>query len=152
MVGAMKRVLSSALLFGLLCCAAAGPKAAKAQEFGPGDIDRLAAMSKADPNQFRGVAGVARFTGIGTVRSTSKEYGTNTTMGPGEVTCQAKAPGVAAGDRVRVTGVIGGAMTAGAAAGINRIGKALNNPASMMIPEVNSLSLLTSNCAVRKLQ
>lgn len=109
-------------------------------------------MSKADPAQFRGVVGVARFAGTGSVRYMSGDHGTVVSLGPGEVRCQAEAPGVAVNDRVRVTGVIGGAMTAGGAADLNRIEKALGNPTTAMFPEVNSLSLLTSNCAVRKVE
>lgn len=139
---------ASAVLLGVLCCAGA----ADAQEFGPGDIGRLAEMKIDNAARFKAsVVDVGRFSGTGTVRSTGRGQGTYVSMPQGEVVCQAEAPGVAAGDRVQVAGVIGDAMTASAAARFNRIGKALGDGNSAAaLPEVPSLSLLTDNCAVRK--
>lgn len=146
----MRRVVPSVLLLGML--GGAGAAAADVQEFGPEDIGRLAAMKKDSAARFQArVVDVGRFSGTGTVRHTSNENGTWVSMpGHGEVSCHAEAPGLAVGDRVQVTGVIGDAMTASDVATVNRIARVFGR--SWTMPDVAWLSLLENGCAVRKAQ
>lgn len=145
----MRRIVSFVFLLGML----GGAAVAGAQEFGPEDIGRLAAMKKDNTARYQAsVVGVSRFSGTGTVRHTSEENGTWVSMpGHGEVSCHPEAPGLAVGDRVQVTGIIGGdAMTASDIAIVNQIARVYGRPWTM--PDVAWLGLLENRCAIRKAQ
>src|SRR5207248_3319358 len=96
--------------------------AASAQEYGAGDINYLANLQFHNkPYYDKMVMGVARFTGIGIVDSIGDSI-LSIDMGDfGQVLC-IKTPSIQVGDKVRVKGRVGGAVTAAKMAEIAELG------------------------------
>jgi hypothetical protein len=126
---------------------------ASSKEFGPADIARIAKLSDTDRAAFdNDIQGLAKFSGAGTVIRMSSVNDDGKiivdTGKTGDVSCFASFEDIKPGDKVAVTGVIGGAMSADYK---NTIGKQVPNPPNEPPPrQTDEITLIAGTCRLTK--
>ena len=144
----------------------AAPGAATAQQFASKDINYLARLWDSNrPYYEHFVMGIARFSGIGVVESNGGQVNPELVvdMGAlGTVSCLSTngkqsglpVPSLKPGDKVSISGSVGGALTAAAVAEINEITRLPPTDPRYTPPlkEKDGLSLLTRACAVERVK
>lgn len=142
-----------------LAAVLAAPTVAISQQMTPKDINYLAHLSDSNrPYYDHFVMGVARFTGTGVVEANGGQqvypmlevdmgnFGTVQCLSTNGKQSGLPMPSLKPGDRVNVSGSVGGASTAANAAEANRL--MLPNTPPLKVKDV--LDLLTGTCAVEK--
>jgi hypothetical protein len=131
--------------------------AARAKDVGAADINYLATMYEQNkPYYEANVMGVARLFAAGTVVSVNKiENGVTKVVidvKAGNVQCLNPSGVFHVGDKVSVTGNVGGAETAGSIARFNEMFPASQSPNKNYVADkaVDTLSLITGSCSITR--
>jgi hypothetical protein len=144
------------LLAGAIAAVLASPTVSVAQQMmTPKDINYLATMSEMNRPYYESfVLGIARFSGEGTVDSTLDIFGhpyIEVDMGAfGQVDCMGVSiPGLKPGDKVSVTGSVGGASTAASVIRTNEDREYIHSKAPP-VKVKDGLMLLAGTCRAEK--
>jgi hypothetical protein len=131
------------------------PMCAMAKVYTPNDINYLATLESNNKAYFEtNVMGVDQFAGQGVVREVGAVPDPDRVVvdtRQGDVSCLMSNPAIHVGDRVFVTGSVGGTTTAAKISEMNEFFKNIPGHAKPF-PVVDVLGLLTGSCAIRQVQ